>query len=107
MGPVDLWYSFRFCTCVDEHEEGRLGNLYDKWLGGNVFFIDSDNSLGKEYPTQPDIPKASFKGLWRAIFETEISYSVPLSTVFRTSAGSFGHFESFLAIRLTDPHPPV
>jgi hypothetical protein len=106
MGPGDLWYSFGFCTCVDEHEESRLGSLYGKLLGGNKFLTDYSVSLGEKSRSHSDIPMATFEEFWRA-FQNGKLIQLMDQYGFQEERRRYPYLENFLAIRPAEPHPPV
>ncbi|KAF2026863.1 hypothetical protein EK21DRAFT_91991 [Setomelanomma holmii] len=63
---ADLWYNFEFCSCLNVHEESKLGGLYDTLLHGNKFRVDYNKSLGVSISDIPYLPTATFEEFWKA-----------------------------------------
>jgi hypothetical protein len=100
------WYTFGFCTCRGEHEEGELGGLYQRLLLGDKLFEDV-------------MPKWHFRTLGRCKFQTatftEFWHSYQSGTLIQLmdSKGlkgfrsGFPFLEEFLSVPPSGPHLSV
>ncbi|KAF2434948.1 hypothetical protein EJ08DRAFT_722187 [Tothia fuscella] len=61
----DWWYSFGFCVCSDSYEEGRLGALYGRLVGGNKAQENRAKLFGETIHDPPRRP-CTFEELWKA-----------------------------------------
>ncbi|KAK0735080.1 hypothetical protein B0T26DRAFT_690770 [Lasiosphaeria miniovina] len=100
---LDMWYDFGFATCADEYDEGGLGSLYNRLVGGNKYFEDYNRSLGiapdRKMPSQQPCP---FSDFWRA-WEVR-----SLPRLFdRYGLGGGAHLRHFLSFPADRPRPSV
>ncbi|KAK3375576.1 hypothetical protein B0T24DRAFT_616552 [Lasiosphaeria ovina] len=100
---LDMWYDFGFATCADEYDEGGLGSLYNRLLGGNKYFEDYNRSLGvapdRRMPSQQPCPFSDFWRAWEA-------RSLP-RLFDRYGLGGSAHLRHFLSFPAGKPRPSV
>jgi hypothetical protein len=95
---LDMWYDLGFCVCCDIHEEGALGSLYNKLIGGNKYHVDYSRSLGVEYDGPPSIPTCSFEEFWHA-YESGNLIQLMDHYGLKQHRSEFKHLDTFLGSR--------
>ncbi|KAF2498689.1 hypothetical protein BU16DRAFT_481792 [Lophium mytilinum] len=93
--PVEEnWYTFGFCTCLDDYEERTLGGLYQKLLIGDKLFPGAGWNRVFKIPT--------FTEFWQA-FEAGSLIELMDSCGLKEDQSSFRHLESFLSTPASHP----
>lgn len=90
----DAYYDFGFCTCLEEHDVGRLGGLYQKLLVGDKFtkfwFNDRDLNL-----PSGGHRTCTFTELWHAL-EAGKLINLMDSKGLESERRQFRHLDTFL-----------
>jgi hypothetical protein len=101
----DLWYKFGFSTCIDEHEEGKLGGLYSRLLHGDKIMVDYHDSLGVEGYRSTAVAMASFEEFWHAYRDGGLIQLMRRYGLRDRILSLSGPLATFLSLRPSQPHP--
>ena len=105
--PIEYnWYSFGFCTCRKEWEEGRLGGLYQGLLLGDKLF--EDTRINQYYRTlgSHKLQPATFTEFWRS-YQSGTLIQLMDSKGLKELRSDFPFLEAFLSVPPSGPHPSV
>lgn len=100
------WYTFGFCTCLDEMEEAQLGGLYAALLLGDGMFEHTGVSQINGRYKSPGFETATFSEFWQAYQAGKL---IPLmdSKGFKQKRLRFPFLEEFLSVPSSGPHLSV
>jgi hypothetical protein len=102
----DNWFTFGFCTCFDERQEGKLGGLYQRLLFGDKLF-DDIRKPNWYFGLKEDEPRtATFSEFWQA-YESGTLIRLMDSKGLLADRSQFPYLEGFLSAPPSGPYLSV